>query len=96
VFDTSRDIIAASPIVRETGLLPHRIVIRDLGGQYVVHMQVLEPGKKPWYHQGDHFSKRQDEPAHGQSCDEALCEAWVRFEERTRCSLNMDSPCMPR
>ena len=45
-------IIAASPMVHEPGLLPHRIVIRDLGDELVVHTEVLEPGKMPWYHQG--------------------------------------------
>jgi hypothetical protein len=42
-------IIAASPPVHESGMLPYRIVIRDLGDQHVVHTEVLEPGKEPWY-----------------------------------------------
>jgi hypothetical protein len=42
------DIIASSPIVHEPGLLPHRIVIRDQGGQYVVHTRFLETGREPW------------------------------------------------
>ena len=50
-------IVAASPIVHETGMLLYRIVIRDLGDQHVVHTQVFEPGKEPWYHQGDYFPK---------------------------------------
>ena len=37
-------IVAASSVVREPGLLPYRIVIRDLGNQLVVHTEVLEPG----------------------------------------------------
>jgi hypothetical protein len=40
-------IVAASPMVREPGILPYRIVIRDLGDQFVVHTEVLELGKKP-------------------------------------------------
>jgi hypothetical protein len=47
--------IASSPILHEPGLLPHRIVIRDLGVQYVVQALVLEPERRPWYHQGDYF-----------------------------------------
>jgi len=50
-------VVAASPVVHETGMLPYRIVIRDLGDQHVVHTQVLEPGKEPWYHQVAPISK---------------------------------------
>jgi hypothetical protein len=53
-------IISASPVVHESGMLPDRIVIRDLGDQLVVHTEVLEPGREPWYHQGDYFTKRGD------------------------------------
>jgi hypothetical protein len=86
------DIIASSPIVHEPGLLPHRIVIRDLGGQYVVHTEVLEPRRKPWYHQGDYFRKGKGVPSAQESDAEALRKAWSRFEERVRRSLNMDRP----
>jgi hypothetical protein len=51
-------IVAASPMFHEPGLLPYRIVIRDVGNQHVVHTQVFETGKKPWYHQGDYFPTR--------------------------------------
>jgi hypothetical protein len=84
------EIIASSPIVHEPGLLPHRIVICDLGGQYVAHTQVLESGKQPWYHQGDYFKKRANAPTPDESSADALRKAWVRFEERARRSLNMD------
>jgi hypothetical protein len=50
-------IVAASPVVHESGMLPYRIVIRDLGDQHVEHTEVFEPGKEPWYHQGDYFPK---------------------------------------
>jgi len=33
-----------SAVVHESGMLPYRIVIRDLGDQLVVHTQVFEPG----------------------------------------------------
>jgi hypothetical protein len=33
---TELEIVAASPIVHEPGILPFRIVIRDLGDQFVV------------------------------------------------------------
>ena len=73
-------------------MLPYRIVIRDLGDQHVVHTQVFEPGKEPWYHQGDYFPKRTDAPASEESDATALRKAWARFEERARRSLRMDPP----
>jgi hypothetical protein len=85
-------IVAASPLVHESGTLPHRIVIRDLGDQHVVHTQVFETGKEPWYHQGDYFPKQCDAPTAGESDAEALRKAWARFEERARHSLRMKQP----
>jgi hypothetical protein len=75
-------IVAASPLVHEPGLLPFRIFIRDLGDELVVHTEVLEAGKKPWYHQGDYFPKRCGATTAEESDSAALCRAWVRFEER--------------
>jgi hypothetical protein len=85
-------IVASSPIVRDRGVLPFRIVIRDLGDQFVVHTEVLESDKKPWYHQGDYFSKRNDAATAVESGAFAICKAWARFEERARRSLRMDPP----
>ena len=85
-------IVAASPVIHESGMLPHRIVIRDLGDQFVVHTEVFEPDKKPWYHQGDYFPKRSDASTAAESDTVALRKAWVRFEERVRRSLRMDPP----
>ena len=86
------NIIAASPIVHESGTLPYRIVIRDLGGQHVVHTEVFEPGKEPWYHQGDYVPKRDYAPTAEESDELALRKAWARFEARVRRSLRMDPP----
>ncbi len=85
-------IVAASPLVHEPGLLPYRIVIRDLGNQFVVHTEVNEPNKKPWYHQGDYFPKRNGATTADKSDAAALRKAWARFEERARLSLYMDPP----
>ena len=85
-------IVAASPMVHEPGVLPYRIVIRDLGDQFVVHTEVFEPDKEPWYHQGDYFPKRSDAPTAEESDAAALRKAWARFEERARRSLRMDPP----
>ena len=40
-IETHKDIIASSPWVITEGLNPLRIVIRDLGNEYVVHDEVL-------------------------------------------------------
>jgi hypothetical protein len=83
-------LIAASPVVHESGMLPYRIAIRDVGDQHVVHTEVLEPEKEPWYHQGDCFTKRGDAPTTQESDAAALRRAWARFEERVRRSLRME------
>jgi hypothetical protein len=83
-------IVAGSPVVHEPGMLPYRLVIRDLGDEYVVHTQVLEPGREPWFHQGDYFRKRDDAPNIHESDVQARRKAWVRFEERARRSLHVD------
>ncbi len=88
--------VAASPIVHESGVLPYRIVMRDLGAQFVVHTEVCEPDKEPWYHQGDYFPKRTGAATAGESDATAPRKAWARFEERTRRSLRMDPPPVKR
>ena len=85
-------IVAASPVVHEPGVLPFRIVIRDLGDQHVVHTEVFEPDKEPWYHQGDYFPKLNDALTAEESDAAALRKAWARFEERARRSLRIDPP----
>ena len=77
-------IVAASPVVHEPGLLPHRIVIRDLGDEHVVHTQVLEPEKEPWH------------PKAITSPSRAVRNARTRFEERVRRSLRVRSPATHR
>jgi hypothetical protein len=85
-------IIASSPMVQGSCECPHRIVIRDLGNAYVVHMQIFDGAQKPYFHHGDYFTKTNDSApiAHPPSA-EALCKAWARFEERARRSLQMRS-----
>jgi hypothetical protein len=77
-------------LIHEPGVLPFRIVIRDMGDQFVVHTEVFEPDKKPSYYQGDYFPKRSDSPTAEESDATALRKAWARFEERVRRSLQMD------
>jgi hypothetical protein len=85
-------IVAASPVVHESGMLPYRIVIRDHGDQHVVQTEVFEPTKEPWYHQGDYFHKGFDAPTPVGSDTEALRKAWARFEARARRWLRIDPP----
>ncbi len=85
-------IIASSPMVQGSCECPHRIVIRDLGDQYVVHMQIFDGVQKPYFYQGDYFTKTNDSAPIAHPPDaEALCKAWARFEERTRRTLQMES-----
>jgi hypothetical protein len=88
-----KTIIAASPMVQGSCESPHRIVIRDLGDQYVVHTQIVDGVQKPYFHQGDYFVKTNDSAliAHPPGV-EGLCKAWARFEERVRRSLQMPEP----
>jgi hypothetical protein len=88
-----KTIIAASPMVQGSCESPHRIVIRDLGDQYVVHTQIVDGVQKPYFHQGDYFVKTNDSAliAHPPGV-ERLCKAWAQFEERVRRSLQMPKP----
>lgn len=70
-------IIAHSPTRQPSMEMPNRVVIRDLGAEYVVHTECFEGGKSVGYHWGSYFRKN-DDP------DAALREAWERFEERSR------------
>lgn len=70
-------IVAHSPTRQPSCELPNRIVIRDLGDQFVVHTEILEPGRNPAYHCGHYFPKRVGE-------DAALAGAWKKFEGRSR------------
>ena len=77
--------------MHEPGLLPYRIVIRDLGDEHVVHTTGAGARKKPRYHQGDYFKKPGDARLR-ESDAEALRKAWARFEERARRSLGTEPP----
>jgi hypothetical protein len=77
------DVIAHSPMRHERGTFPHRIVIRDQGDQFVVHAEVHQPGKAPWYFAGDYFRKPEGDP------EAALHRAWRKFELRCRTALGI-------
>ena len=54
-------IVATSPTIPpDETTLAHRMVIRDLGDKYVVHMQIFE-GEKHYFHRGNYFPKTRRE-----------------------------------
>jgi hypothetical protein len=80
-----------SNLVRDSGVMPFRIVTRDLGDQ-------RRPYRGIRARQGALVSPGRLLPQTQRRCDcpgvhaAALCKAWTRFEERARCSLRMDPP----
>ena len=86
-----KTIIASSPLFKGNCEVPHRIVLRDLGNQYVVHVQCFDGHQKPYFHQSDYFPKTNDAAPVAKPPAEVLCKAWARFEERARRSLQMPS-----
>ena len=83
-------IIAASPIMpRDQHTLPHRIVIRDLGDELVVHMQVWEPDGHVFFCHGNYFKKSNDATSAAESDQEALKKAYTCFDRRARRTLHI-------
>ena len=87
-----KSVIAASPMVQGSCEVPHRIVIRELGNQYVVHMQIFDGVQAPYFYAGDYFVKTNDSAPIAHPPAEALCKAWARFDERVRRTLQMPKP----
>ena len=84
-------IIASSPIIpRDKQTLPHRIVIRDLGDEFVVHMQVWENDGRTFFHHGNYFKKSNAASSVAMSDREALAKAWAAFERRSRRTLGLE------
>lgn len=83
-------IIAMSPVITEPGTTQHRVVIRDLREKYVVHTQVLEEDREPWYVHGDYFYKGNSAATVAESDKEALAKAWAQFEKRARRSMHLE------
>jgi hypothetical protein len=85
-------IIAMSPTVpSDAQTLAHRIVIRDLGDSFVVHMQIFE-GDRHYFESGNYFPKRSSAPTVAESDRRALREAYEKFDERSRRILAMPEP----
>lgn len=74
-------IIASSPLSCGEHEIPHRVVLRDLGREYVVHTQAVpaDGGGNIFFHSGHYFSKR---------CAGALQDAFAKFVERSTCVIN--------
>lgn len=74
-------IIASSPLVAGSCECPHRVVLRDIGREYVVHTQVVpaDGSGSTFFHGGHYFSKRHDG---------ALRDAFAQFIEQSQNTLN--------
>jgi hypothetical protein len=75
-----KTVIAASPGIKGDGEVAHRLVIRDLGDEFVVH---VEAGRGN-YHTGIYFPKKNYCSPHV-----ALEKAWACFGRRTRRALGI-------
>lgn len=83
------DIIASSPTIpADDTTLAHRIVLRDQGDKFVVHMQIFE-GSKSYFEHGHYFPKRPEDGTLAEHDRIALRKAWAKFEERSRRILGM-------
>ncbi len=87
-----KTIIAASPMVQGHMEVPHRIVIRDLDNQYVVHAQIFDGKQKPYFYSGNYFPKTNDSAPIAHPPCEALAKAWTCFVERACRTLQVPSP----
>jgi len=85
------EIIAYSPIVHEGGSQPCRIVIRDLGHEFVVHTQVLLAVGGTSFIWGHYFRKDRGGVKSEQLEKAALRKAWRNFEQRSRHLLGIST-----
>jgi hypothetical protein len=86
--DVKDGVIAMSPIVDDRSEMPHRIVIRDIRKQFVVHTQCLpRNGDKPYYLSGNYFPYGMF--SDGDDRTAALRKAYTCFDRRARRSLHI-------
>lgn len=78
------DIIATGPWVAEPGYLDRRVVLRDMGHQYVVHTQGADDDGEVSYNEGNYFPKL-DTP------NSALSRAFAAFTHRIGRLLDTDA-----
>lgn len=78
-FDGKRKLLAAGPLTKQPGTRPYRIILADLGDEFVVHTEVLQDDSPDlsepitcgsFYETGDYFDAKQ------------LGQAYKRFGER--------------
>lgn len=94
----NNDVIASSPIIQGPGEQPHRIVLRDLGGEFVVHLQVIPVTPSPFRIQSPHYLYGQYVRYGGivryaETREEVLPRAWALFEAKCRnyLGINVDA-----
>jgi hypothetical protein len=74
-------VIAMSPLIIECCSMPHRIAIRDLGDQFVVHMQVFED-RRHFCHHGHYFNKSNAVASVAISDRAAVVKGYMCFDRR--------------
>ena len=79
------DIVAKGPWVRGPGELPHRVVLRESHGEFIVHLQVIDTDLgHAFFTHGNYYP-----------CPLAtipgkpLTDAWTTFEDRVRRGLDI-------
>ena len=77
------DIIASSPWVQGNCEQPHRIVLRDLGDDWVVHTQGIDVHNRSVYFMWGSYRPKQ-------SGDKGVALLWNNFEERCRKHLGIN------
>ena len=85
------DIVAAGPWVRGSCELAHRVVLRVERSTFVVHLQVIDVDLGHAFYTHGNYYPCPLEINHGDS----LTDAWTRFEDRVRRSLDMESRPVP-
>jgi hypothetical protein len=74
-------VIAAGPWVKGLGETPHRIVLRVVREEYVVHEQVISSSYDNVYYQTGNYYRIAEEGS--------LALAWCKFENRVRIKLDL-------
>jgi hypothetical protein len=78
---TDKTIIAASPMFKDDHTVPHRIVIRDIPGEVIVHTQCFHENGTVSYCWGHYL------PYANKDRRSALIKAWECFERLVRAKL---------
>jgi len=81
----SQDVVATGPWVKGPGELPHRVVLREVRSEFIVHLQVIDTDLgHAFYTHGNYYPcPLATVPA------KPLASAWTTFEDRVRRGLDI-------